>query len=131
MTEQNDKKFLTPEEILALDDLAIKEMFIPEWDSWVRFRVMSAATALAFQKSLDDPAKVKDAWVRIFALSAVNEDGTRMFDDRQLEALRKKSTTVFMRMQQFLLDINGMSKEAQERLKNASGEAANAASPTD
>lgn len=119
--EETSATFATAEEILALDDLEVVPVYIPEWKTKVRFRVMPAVVAMKFQKELDNPATAGDAWVKIFALCAVNEDGSRMFTDQMLQKLREKSSKVFLRMQTELLVLNGFTKKTPEALKNGSG----------
>jgi hypothetical protein len=128
--ENNEKTFLSVDEILALDDLDVVPIYIPEWKTHVRFRVMSAAQALTFQKTLDNPSTKADAWIRIFAYCAVDENGKRMFSDQQLQQLREKSTRVFLRLQDELMRINGFKDDIKDELKNGSGEASPDASPS-
>ena len=37
------KKFLNKAEILAKDDLKTEDVFVPEWDAWVKVRSLNAS----------------------------------------------------------------------------------------
>ena len=37
------KRFLNKAEILAIDDLKFEDLFVPEWNAWVRIRMLSAS----------------------------------------------------------------------------------------
>ncbi len=101
--------FLSADDILATDDLATTKVYVPEWKSSVRFRAMSAFEAIRFQEGLAGPQR-KEAWVKIFALCAVDADGQRLFTNEKMEALRKKSTPVFLRLQKMLMTLNGFTQ---------------------
>jgi len=103
------KKYLTAEEILATDDLVIKELNIPEWGGIVRFRTMSGGESLQFQE--ENKEDKTTSWIRIFSKCAVDENGQRLFTDKQMDALLKKSTKVFLTVQTFLIKLNGMGKD--------------------
>lgn len=112
-----DKHFLTAKDILDSNDLETAEMEVPEWGGTLRLRVMTADEAIKFQDVLNTPAK-KSAWVKLLALCAVDADGNRLFSDREMELLKKKSTAVFLRLQDFLLKLNGFTQEAADKAKN-------------
>ena len=110
------EEFLTAEQILSLDDGDPIIVDVPEWKTKIRFRPMSADQAIKFQASLDGTAK-QSAWVRIFALCAVNADGSRMFTDSMIEKLRTRRADVFLRLQKTLLRLNGFTDSTDEQKK--------------
>lgn len=111
-------EFLTAAEILNADDLEYTEIEVPEWKGTLRLRVMSADEAIKFQDQINTPSLKKSAWVKILALCAVDGEGKRLFSDREMEALRKKSTKVFLRIQKVLLKLNGFTEDVEETAKN-------------
>lgn len=113
----SDTKYLTAAEILASNDLETADLEVPEWGGTVRFRVMRASEAIKFQETLNSPAK-KNAWVKLLALCAVDADGNRLFTDAQMDVLKEKSTAVFLRMQKFLLTLNGFTEGSGDGAKN-------------
>lgn len=102
----NDTRILSAADIMAANDLTPEPVFIPEWNGTVLFRPMPADDAIAFQEAMNGPAR-KSAWVDIFAKCAVDADGNRLFQKNQVAELRKKNTKVFLRMQMFLMELNG------------------------
>lgn len=103
------EQFLTADDILTSEDLEAKIVYIPEWKGSVRFRAMSAFEAIKFQEGVRGPQR-REAWVKIFALCAVDKDGERLFSDAKMEALRKKSAPVYLRLQKMLMDLNGFTQ---------------------
>lgn len=101
--------FLSADDILSAEDLTVTKVHIPEWKGTVRFRALSAFEAIRFQEGLAGPQR-KEAWVKIFALCAVDADGQKLFTTDKMEALRKKSTPVFLRLQKMLMTLNGFTQ---------------------
>ena len=97
------------------------EEHIPQWGGWIKFRALSGEVALEFQKLVADPAQRDEAWIRIVGLCAVRHDNVdeRLFTDAQVELLKKKSASVFVRLQERLSKLNGLTKEAIEEAKKS------------
>jgi hypothetical protein len=110
-----ERKFLTPDEILAADDRKFLEVEIPEWGGWVRFRQMTAAEAIEFTDSINKPGKTNNnGMVRIVAACLVDENGKRMFTDLNMDKLKSRNIKVFLRAQKTLLEFNGFKDEEQQ-----------------
>jgi hypothetical protein len=45
------KKFLNKSEILAMDDLKTEDVFVPEWNAWVKVRSLNASERDHFEAS--------------------------------------------------------------------------------
>lgn len=111
---EEKKKLLTAEQILAADDISFIEMDIPQWGGTVRFRALSAAEAIKFGNPDEgDEVAKQTSIIRIFALSAVDEDGNRLFTEAEIRLLMKKNWAVFTRVQDRLMDFNGMRNSAR------------------
>ena len=113
----DEKKFLTAAEILEADDLKIVEVDVPEWGGVVRLRPMSAEEVIAFNEVNKDASK-KHAAVRVTATCLVNEDGTPMFTQAQIDKLSKKSLAAFMKIQRVAMKINGLDDKEIKEVKN-------------
>jgi hypothetical protein len=116
------KKYLTAADIFETDDRQTEDIYIPEWKGWITLRVLSAAEAIQFQTSLENATDKRSAWVRIFALCAVNQDGTPMFPNKiHVDQLFKKNAGVFLKLQKKLLEFNGFKQTVEElnEAKNA------------
>jgi hypothetical protein len=106
---------LTAEDIFASDDLTVVPCQIPEWQKNDRpgllyFKVMSAKASINFQNQMRVNDSIRrEVIVRMLAECACSSTGERLFKTPQdIERLRDKSTAVFLRMQKFLLQLNGM-----------------------
>ncbi len=130
-------RYLSADDILGMadgEDLPIHEVEIPEWKKdgepgILRYRAMTADRALAFNESIKIPAKRADAWVRILAECACNEDGSLMFPDKAVLAkLKTRNAAVFMRLQEGFMAVNGNARntktleEAKEILEGLGAE---------
>ena len=130
---EDEQRLLTAEEILGLDDLDYKDIHIPEWKGTVRIRSLSALDALEYFRDVRIPAKKDDAMLLIIIKSVVDVAGNRVFKPAQIDMLRKRNFRVFARLQDEILVLNGFNKDQKKQeaeSKNASGEAAGDASPT-
>jgi hypothetical protein len=119
-------RILTAEQILGMDDLNTLDVEIPEWQvdgepGVVRLKALSAREAMTFQKQLSLNNKAReDAMISIVVLSAVDETGERIFNQKQIELLRDKSIRVFGRLQKAAMELNGFTdpKKREEDAKN-------------
>lgn len=93
-------KFLTADEILALDDLGHEVVEVPEWGTHVRIATMSGSDRDAWEASLsvDGQINMRNIRARLVARCARNEDGTRLFSDEQADALGNKNGNVLERL---------------------------------
>lgn len=112
-----DKKFLTAQDILDADDMAVVEVDVPEWGGTIRLRPMSAEEVIAFNEENKDANK-KHAALRVTAACAVDEAGNRLFTSKQMESLAKKSLAAFMRIQKVAMRINGLDDKEVKEVKN-------------
>jgi hypothetical protein len=137
---------LSAEEILAADDLRHTDVPVPEWTPGyieggdvepraVRLRVLQADEAIDFATSLQgaDAGVKNELVISLIAVCAIDENGDRLFAEDQVAGLRKKSFSVYQRLQNAVLILNGFADEekAIEAEKKDSGEIQGSDSPTD
>jgi hypothetical protein len=114
INEELLERELTAEDIFSADDLTLAPYQVPEWTKGgkpgvIFFKVMSAADSIRFQEEMAKSEKAKrDVIVRIMAECACDSQGQKLFKQADMEKLRNKSTAVYLRMQKFLLQLNGM-----------------------
>lgn len=125
------QKFLSAQDILASDDLAEEDVFVKEWGGWVTVREISAADRDWLEAEmikdaqegrgvvLENKAGGKfgaDAFrLRLVTLSLVDKESKqRLFSNKQVEALGRKSNSAITRVSEIVLRINGMSEEEIE-----------------
>lgn len=122
---EDTDQFLSADDILGVDDItpSVVEVEVPEWSKngkpgKLRFRPMTASEAVRFQNTLGSKENKNKAWVRIFALCAVDKNGDRLFSDARMSDLMEKNTGVFMRLQTQLMSLNGFDEAAKAAAKN-------------
>lgn len=113
----SEKHYLSAEDILGADDLKSQEVEVPEWGGVVRLRPMSGEEALKLVE-LSGTDRTGAA-LRVVALCAVKEDGSRLFTDEQIVALRAKSAAALLRLQKKAMELNSLVEEGQVEAKNA------------
>jgi hypothetical protein len=124
-----EKKFLTRAEMLAVSDILVEDVHIPEWDTYVHVRGMTGAQRDAYEDaSLSMPDKkkqtrafiYKDARARLVAWSVVDENGKRVFSDADIPRLSEKSAAALQRIFNVAMRLSGISEEdIEELVKNS------------
>jgi hypothetical protein len=105
-----EKKDLTLDDIIAVEDLKPVPFNVPEWGGTIYFKVMSAKRAIKFREQMRSGTG-GDTVVNIFAECACTADGRQLFAEPEAMAkLKEKSFAVFLRAQDFLLQLNGMAR---------------------
>ena len=123
------KKFLTRTEILAQDDLLTEDVFIPEWDAWVKIRTLNASERDHFEagtvkrdgkKTITNLENIR---ARLCLLCLVDENGERMFQDEDTFPLGGKSAAAIDRVFTVAQRLNGLRDEDVDELaKNSNGD---------
>lgn len=114
----------TKDQILAADDRPTDTVQTPEWgeDAFVLVRSLSAAERDRFEQSMiNERGKAKDANLnniraRFASLCVVDEDGARMFTDKEAAELGEKSAAVLDRIFGAAQRLNGMSADDVDEL---------------
>ena len=112
VSEKPKVRFLSARQILGADDIKIIDVDVPEWNGVVRLRMMTAAEAAEFDTSK------KDSAARLVVLTAVDEEGQRLFSNDDIPSLQKKALRAFVRLQEAGLRLNGLLAEDVPKTKN-------------
>lgn len=105
--------YLSRDEILGLDDLPVEDLWVPEWNTWIRIRAMDALTAQRYADLLSDGAE-DSVYVKMATFSAVDEQGELLFTTADLEALGRKNFAAVKRVAQAGMRLSGIGKVQQE-----------------
>jgi len=111
---------LNKDQILAAEDLPFRDVDVPEWKGTIRVRTMTGGERDAFEASIYDTDKdgVKlnrnDFRAKLLSKVIVDENGTRLFTDKEIEKLSGKSAKAIQRLFDVAQEINGISKAEQE-----------------
>jgi hypothetical protein len=121
-------KYLGREKILGADDLASEDVAVPEWGGVVRVRCMTGAERDRFEESIVDQRGKKtrvdmgNIRAKLVAATVVDEEGARIFSDRDVEALGKKSAAALNRVFEVAQRLSGITDDDVEELaKNSVG----------
>jgi hypothetical protein len=120
---------LSRDAILAVSDIAYKNVPVPEWGGEVRLRAISAASRDDLEQAAYDANKnnkqFRNLRARMLSLCIVDENGKQIFSDTDIEALGEKSAAAVDRLYAASLKLNAMSvediKELEKNLPAAQG----------
>lgn len=98
---------LSKADIVKADDLPRKKLSVPEWGGHVYIRVLTDEATQGWKE--DDPTLSEVA-----AVSLCDKDGVRLFTDKEVGLLGKKSHKVLLRLAEEALTLNGLSKKGSE-----------------
>lgn len=110
---------LSRDQILSASDLTFEEVNVPEWGGKVRVRTLTAGErdkfeALMFSK---EPQDRGDYRATLVALCAVDENGNRIFEDKDVPELSKKSAKAVNRVYNAATRVNLLSVDDQKELE--------------
>ena len=113
------KGILSASDILNAEDLDTVDVEVEAWGGAIRLQALSAAEAIKFTDSLKGDGK-KNANVRIVLLSAIDEDGNRLFDNKELASLKEKNLRILNEIATKALVLNGLlnDEDNEDNLKN-------------
>ena len=108
------------EDILAMDDLTLEPLVIPEWKNkkvWIR--TMEGDERDAFEANhVKDPSKSFRA--RLAVATVCDEKGNALFTQKDVSAVGRKSAAALDRILDVASRLNGMSQKDVEELEKNS-----------
>ena len=115
---------LTAEQILAVSDIETEAVDVPEWGGKVFVRGLSAVDVDNYNRSLvvmdkrgnTTVGRLDNVRASLVVRCLVNEDGERLFEERQARDLGKKSSAVIQRLWEVARRLSRMD-DAQEELE--------------
>lgn len=112
---------LNREAILAAEDLRSVDVDVPEWGGTIRVRMLTGAEMDQFmatvqQHQVNGKIDPKTLRARLVILTAVDEDGARLFTDDDLDALQGKSHAAIARVFGEAQHLNGLSDDDVEEM---------------
>ena len=113
---------LTRDEILKAQDLQTQVVAVPEWGGSVKVQGMTGTDRDAFEadivqkKGKDFSVNMRNIRAKLVAVSLVNGDGNRIFTDKDIVALGKKSAAALDRIFSVAQELSGISTEDVEEL---------------
>lgn len=114
---------LNKDQILSVKDLPLEEVEVPEWGGSVLVRGMNGTERDSFEISMIDQKQkgkmnLENVRAKLCAMTIVDEEGNRIFSEKDIEALAKKSASALGRVFVVAQRLSGMTesdtKEIQE-----------------
>ena len=98
--------FLTKNAILSVDDFKYASVPCPEWGGDIRVRGLTAAEQAKIARMVND-GRTDDIAVVMTIMGCVNEDGERIFDSSDKDALKARSYAVLDRIAKKIVELSG------------------------
>lgn len=112
---------LSKDQILAADDMGLREVDVPEWGGSVFIRVMTVGERDSYENDwvLHKAKGVENFRAKFLARCLCDEKGNRMFSDAEVPQLAAKSARVMNRLWQATMEHNALTdKDVEELAKN-------------
>lgn len=117
---KSDKKFKRRDEILALQDLKTEDVWVEEWDTWVRIRTMPGKERGVWEQKMLAQREAKsfeNFRAELVIVTAIDETGAALFDD--VEALGGKSSAALTTLFEAAQRLNKLTEQdVKELAKN-------------
>ena len=109
----------TAAEILGLNDLGTKSVHVKQWDRLVRVRELDLEQGMIlFSKAAGDKVMLSgDDIARIVAWAVIDENGNRVFSDKDIPKLAHKNRDAMMHLYQEIMGLSGSVDDAEKNSK--------------
>tara|TARA_R110000765_G_scaffold91778_1_gene173821 strand:+ start:681 stop:1073 length:393 start_codon:yes stop_codon:yes gene_type:complete len=114
---------LSKDQILEADDLKRETIATPEWGGDVLVRELRGRERDAFEEgSMDSKRNISMANMRarLVAMSAIDEDGERLFSAKEATQLGDKSATALNRLFEVCCRLSGITESDVDKLEGNS-----------
>lgn len=110
---------LTKEAILSANDRKTETVTVPEWGGDVLVSTMSASERDKWESETygDGKPKTDNFRASFVAMCLVDEKGNRLFSDKDVVELGKKSANALQSVFNVAQRLNGLTKEEAEKLE--------------
>jgi hypothetical protein len=114
--------YLTRDAILAAADMEAVELHVPQWGGTVRVRALTGEERDAFEegqlqgKGKNRTVRLANIRARLVSLCVVDEQGQRLFSDRDVAALGKKSAAALSAVFDVAARLAGLTDEDVEEM---------------
>lgn len=131
---------LTKDQIQAVEDLPAEVVPVPEWGGDVRVRAATALEMDNYDRSLvqtvieDGAPRVhqnyENSRARLVVICVIDEQGNRLFDDRDAKWLGKKSTKAIDAIFERIMHLSGRGPKEKKEMKGNSAPGQSEDSPS-
>lgn len=116
---------LTKDQILQVEDLDTKDIYVKPWDGYVRIRTMTAHERDQFEQQMfsnkgGKKDKLEDVRAKLVSMTLVDENNNRLFAEKDVKALSKKSSKALDQIFAEAQKLNSVSdEEVEDMTKNS------------
>ena len=113
---------LTRDQILAADDLKCETLEVPEWGGEVIVRSLTGTERDAFEDSVvkqrgnSRELNLRNARARLVSLSLIDEAGNKLFTDKDVDLLGRKSAAALDRVFAAAQRLSGLTEQDIDEL---------------
>ena len=113
---------LTRQEILDVSDLDKKVVTVPEWKGDVIVKTMTGTEREAWESTLFETkgnktrTKMENLRAKLLACCLVDEEGKRLFTDKDINSLSGKNARALDRLYDVARELNGIGQEDEDEL---------------
>ncbi len=113
-------KYLTRDDILAVQDYRTAEIEVPEWGGMVRVRELMAnemediGFGMVTPEGKADATRAKGMLTKLVLMATIDENGDRLFTKSHVKALGGKSFSALSKVAYAIMDLSGLSNEEAE-----------------
>lgn len=112
---------LSKDQILKVEDLDTKDIYVKPWGGYVRIRTMTAHERDRFEQMMfsnrgGKKERMDDVRATLVSLTVVDEDNKRMFTDKDVKALSKKSAAALDKIFDEAQKLNRVTDEDVEEM---------------
>ena len=117
---------LSKNEIFAADDRRTEDVPCPEWGGTVRLRGLTGSERDEYEASMQKQVggkpvqDLRNFRARLVQLSAINEDGTPLFEQNEVAALSRRSSVALSRLFDAACRLSGITDDDVEALEGNS-----------
>jgi hypothetical protein len=126
----NGRVFVGKNGILGLQDQVVEDLYIPEWQAWVRVASWSSATRFRVQRASLEQRDTVNLVALVATVSLVDESGKRLFRDDEIGALADKDARALDRIFTVATRLNAVTPEVLDALGKGSSATPSDASPS-
>ena len=117
-------KGLTAKEILAVSDIEIEKVEVPEWDGFVHVKSMTGAERDQYEAAMvtskrpgeDRVIDMSDLRAKLCSMTICDESGERLFTEKDVRVLTEKSAAALQRIFKVAQRLSGIGDEDLEEL---------------
>lgn len=110
---------LNKAKILAAEDVKLDKVAVPEWGGDVYIKTLSGTERDAFEDAYSQD-KMRQFRVRFLVLTLCDEKGERLFTDKEVDELGRKSALVIAKLFEKAWSLNALRNEDVDALGKGS-----------